>query len=596
MDDTRAKQTLDELADLFLTGADSSSHHVETVASEVSQPQRSRPFRLPPKPRHLESSAQTIDSREWEEDAFVAGTQPSHLKLAGAEDAETETNALGNVPESVDRALHVEAVVLGNLPGFSGPWLTQYADHVAQEHGPVAILHLDEKSVDFELVSPTDESQIARLTGDRNLDSLLAHLSQTQTGGIGAVLVHVPDFELSHVSICKSIRHWTVCSGSDDAAVVAGYSLLRQLQNLLPAWTSLDLGWMVLGSSEEQSREAFRKVQGASQSFLKAGVRFRGFRQRMQPISLHLLAGFHERELGTQLWDDLAQWIEAILEEETEAEASQVDSEAPRGSAEANAAMHTSETDQEIELAETENEPSRPNHRAAEHLPEVEPVVVQVPENLVPTLDESLEEIASEIDETADDLVLEEAPEPGCGCEQEVEATDGVEHKTEVPSQHETAQPVELKIAGQYSALAKGDQPDLVALLTQSCLPGALPLEARCPDKPGVALLLDESGVVHLAANSVTSDGGHGTSLQQTCLDLLAVRRWVRESIQLLAMTKKQCRFDMTSMPQLHLLTDDAVAAVGLSQRLDDTLHLHLLQQVTAGDVSYWMATSLSGK
>ena len=47
-------------------------------------------------------------------------------------------------------AVAVEAVILGNLPGLSGPWLTQYAQLLAQQEGPVAILHVDDDLIDLE--------------------------------------------------------------------------------------------------------------------------------------------------------------------------------------------------------------------------------------------------------------------------------------------------------------------------------------------------------------------------------------------------------------------------------------------------------------
>ncbi|MCC7145604.1 MAG: hypothetical protein IT443_04090 [Phycisphaeraceae bacterium] len=49
-------------------------------------------------------------------------------------------------------APHVEAVFLGNLPGFAGPWLMQYAQSLVSQHGPVAVLHVGESQVDVELV------------------------------------------------------------------------------------------------------------------------------------------------------------------------------------------------------------------------------------------------------------------------------------------------------------------------------------------------------------------------------------------------------------------------------------------------------------
>ena len=55
----------------------------------------------------------------------------------------------------------VEAVFLGNLPGYSGPWLMQYAHRLAKQSGPVAVLSVGDNEVDIDLVS-TDENTLKR--------------------------------------------------------------------------------------------------------------------------------------------------------------------------------------------------------------------------------------------------------------------------------------------------------------------------------------------------------------------------------------------------------------------------------------------------
>jgi hypothetical protein len=66
---------------------------------------------------------------------------PAHARNGGRHRAAT-------VP-----AVSREAVFLSNVPGFSGPWLTQYAHQLARQRGPIGIIHLDDHAIDMDVVS-----------------------------------------------------------------------------------------------------------------------------------------------------------------------------------------------------------------------------------------------------------------------------------------------------------------------------------------------------------------------------------------------------------------------------------------------------------
>ncbi|NJL31539.1 MAG: hypothetical protein HC898_07880 [Phycisphaerales bacterium] len=97
------------------------------------------------------------------------------------------------------------------------------------------------------------------------------------------------------------------------------------------------------------------------------------------------------------------------------------------------------------------------------------------------------------------------------------------------------------------------NEPDLPRLLAP-ILPGALPLQARCPRHPQTQLFLDTQGRVHLAAMSGPEPG----DLPAAVVSLMETRQWVHEHFELLQLTQRQCRFDITQPPQLHLLTPQA--------------------------------------
>lgn len=111
-------------------------------------------------------------------------------------------------------------------------------------------------------------------------------------------------------------------------------------------------------------------------------------------------------------------------------------------------------------------------------------------------------------------------------------------------------------------------------------LTGSIPLEARCPDEPAIELALDEEGRVHVLAQCIVADQSEAAAageLARAAMSLLAARQWVRRHLELLAMTQRQCRFDPAARPTMHLFTDHGPLASRLSQRVGQTLHIHLL-------------------
>ena len=59
----------------------------------------------------------------------------------------------------------VEVVFLCDLPGFNGPWLTQYAHAIARKSGPVAILHVDADRLEIQRVSGSDPAHADAKSG-----------------------------------------------------------------------------------------------------------------------------------------------------------------------------------------------------------------------------------------------------------------------------------------------------------------------------------------------------------------------------------------------------------------------------------------------
>ena len=169
-----SRSSIDELADLYLTGV----HAPSAAAAQRDPLEGPAPIRLAPKPA-MQGGAGSA----------VLDAQPMLAEQTRAKSAKDSDNAQSHpilrltegddddTPAQPRRAgADARAVVLGNLPGLSGPWLTQYAQVLAQSRGPVAVLHVDEETIDLELVEVDGRNAIV-LAEERG-EIALAHHSQ----------------------------------------------------------------------------------------------------------------------------------------------------------------------------------------------------------------------------------------------------------------------------------------------------------------------------------------------------------------------------------------------------------------------------------
>ena len=544
--------TLDELADLFLTGSPTRREPVPPPAKPplasaedvaASNPlDGPAPMKLSPKPasaRPAPAPPQAPDMKlpppeeaydaEFREAFDAARVDEPRLRLQPADDgADADPDADdAEVPEVAD-AVTAEAVLLGNLPSLAGPWLTQYAQALADQDGAVAVLHVDEDAVDLELVEPAGVRSAERGGSVRvpprgrggapaaDTAGLVETLDRLVTAaGRGAspvrtVLVHLPG-EGGAAERLHDFEHWTLLSGADDAAVVAGYRLLKRLLEADERAARAKVGLMVVGSDEAAGRHAARRLRSAAAHFLQTPLELIGYQQKMVPARCRTLGRFPADD---DTWGRLTRWL-AALEPRAHDEPPAVP---PRG------------------------------------LPPLDrPVHVQLHD----------ERFDSESDPDATTQAEDDAIEVGF-----------------------ESQPV-------------GDgEVDLLALLdtsrsTGASIPGGIALEARCPSQPDTQLALDAAGRLHLLFRHDSSMGDPPTP-REAIVELVAVRDWARQHRQLLQLTERGRRFDPDADPTLHLFTDRAEHAVHLVARLGDLLKLHLLRDVSVGEHHTLFCTPLS--
>ena len=566
-DNERTDKTLDALADLFLTGSSASDGAVAGTGSlrpvwaqhrEASkQLVAPGPIRMAPKP--------------------AARVRRGRAAEAEAGDAEAVAGVIGDfsardvAAPSVSRTHLVEAVFLGNLPGFGAPWLTQYAHRLAQRHGPVAVLHLDDEQIDLEVVATVDDPSLPPHTsifihrgeacGEELLDCL-HDLSQLDPSAVRAWLIHIPG-PLSGSMLAKAyeVPRWTVLCGADEAAVVSAYQHLKKLLGEDSARDQRRVGMMVMGCDQEAARSAQRKLNAAAGSFLHTPIGLVGSQQQMVPVARRVLGTFTGSD---QLWPSVRAFMETMQGRALPDAEQSIDPGYTR-SGRQSSSVHAGEDPIELEAPRTATDTGEED-------------VATGASSLRGPVDDAGEAAAWSADMMRDSGALDTSPPP-----EAPEAPEAPELPETSQSQHppESQQPTAARTPPQV-------RPDLGVYL-----PGALGLEAHCPRHPEHHLMIDQDGRLHLMGRCDT-DGEGMDSLRSEIMGLIETRTWATEHLELLKLTQRQCRFDPQAEPVLHLFTNDAKAAARMVGAGAPPVRLHLLRLVQVGQQQTWFCTELN--
>ncbi len=582
MDDpTRTQQTLDKLADLFLTNTTSTS---SLDAARNEDRSKDRPPLKPPhlKPTTVSAShgedtdhdhsphrgfpqlnTKPFDNGDTEPGVFTKqfpgsmgrastphGDGPIRVspeaatRNGGSRMADGATQQQASGQETL-----VEAVLLGNLPGTGGPWLTQYAQRLARERGAVGVLSIDEQAVDVDLVTarrhrPTAATRLAEQHAEdpQALTHVLAELSQSEeTGPIRTWLIHIPTpIDMQSFGRAWELPRWTLLCGADDAAVVGAYRTLKQLcvspwADRLDGYNHPRVGVMVMGSDEGAAKGVAIKLNHTANSFLDTPVELVGWQKQMQPVCCQPIGRFFSDD--QDLWSQVQVFLHDMAD----------------GFADARGLM------------------DRWRDRVPHNVNTPEPDFESQDINSLPM--------------GVDELTMpHQALQPDAG-----EGWDIDPAMLKTPDDTDA-----VSDARQQAAVAC--ELDLIELLPFD----AVLLEGRCPQHEHIRLMLDQAGRLHLVASDTAegerrgADLGGAASLRSLIVDLMHTRDWVCEHFQLLQMAHSGLLLDRQAEPVLRVFTDQAKAAVALVGQLGSAVKLHLLQKAVVGQDEAWCACELN--
>ena len=553
MDDTTSRQQIDELADLYLTepGQDS--------ASQPSPVEGPAPIKLAPKVGDAAASPggappQDINEPSDLEQPVLRLTEREQAELNGADAADpgpsNEQIDQRETNEPPPRAM-LEAVLMGNLPGMSGPWLTQYAQLLAQTEGPVILLHVGEEAIDLELVEPRPEAQpapvqasttlrIPPMRGDRTgLVGLIDALVRNELTHARTILVRFDAIsDAQTLSQIAAMDDWTLLCGSDNASIAAASQQIRTAVHTDPRLADRNVGIMVMGSDDDAAQTAAQRIASELHHDLANPVELVGHLKRMQPVQVRDLGSFPD---PVGIWPKLVGFFDSLeipepLPAPEPAPAPQPTAPKPKAPA---TPPPTRAATQPAQPAASRPEPT-PRFRQARPAP------------------------------TPPQRQPQPVAEPPRATPRAAQATAAPTRPAPTPR-----------------VLTPQPELDLIALIGQgpAALDGPIALDARIPDQPDTQLAVDAHGTVHLLkkGSGVVSDDVMG---------LIEAGRWVTGHLELIALTQREQRF-VDSAPILHLLTNRADQAAPITGKLAGQIKLHLLQQVTLGKETGWFCTPL---
>ncbi len=156
----------------------------------------------------------------------------------------------------------VELVVVGSLPVRASLWLRPYADAVARDAGPTALVCLDEEQPTIQLLwAPQDLASRRWPT----LASAIAGLGPHITAWIIRPAYHVTSRQM----VDAATDRVTILSSVNDSGIVKAYQEIKQLSAAVtPGDPDPKLGVAVLGSDLETAERFHRHLGTTTSSFL----------------------------------------------------------------------------------------------------------------------------------------------------------------------------------------------------------------------------------------------------------------------------------------------------------------------------------------
>ncbi|MEM1212070.1 MAG: hypothetical protein AAGI68_07205 [Planctomycetota bacterium] len=530
MDDDRTQQSIDELAELFLTGVNPDPPTDPPPFSPSVDP-LAGPAPLPMLPQGDAASAALSTPQAVAPD-YPRPPQDHSPNLRLHRDHPTDASTTGPgdppppPPPPAEPAAAVEAVLLANLPTVSGPWLTAYAQTLADADGPTAVLFPDDRNLDADLLLPSttkrpSTSQGALTNEGATPTDLVNHLLTDPAHPVRNILVHLDAGPHSpDAPRLLAFDHWTVLTGKDDAAIAAAGVLLHELADAHPETTDKQVSLVVAGADAKAANDTAARLQAAVGHRFASPLALLGHLQRIAPANLTTLPS---TPLTPDSWHALQDRL-LTLEPPTEP------APAPAPATPSTPPVKPGDGIPGPRVAATQSQSPKPQAHSTDTNP-ARPARPNLAELLL--------------------------------------------RSPHAPFPHHKARPLEARCPHQPDTQLLLGPDGRLHLLRQTFPTPPTPTPSTTPLKPGGStpgLRATDASTAALSA------------LRAAIVELSQARAWVREHLPLLQLTDKHARFDTTLDPELHLFTDQPHLATPLVAKLGDSLRRHLLQRIRLQD------------
>lgn len=173
----------------------------------------------------------------------------------------------------------VRVAMVGHLPVSAGLWITQFADRLAREEGPVGVVRFIAGQVQVEVLRAGLGSSIAEaLDLEQALDAATK---------LARRWVVVPEASTPPAEVLRSgASSLLLMTGADEAAVVGAYRLIKAIAEdaMVESLPLPRLQVAVLGAGEAKVAEAMAKLNRTASAFLGMELPLAVAMQRMEPV------------------------------------------------------------------------------------------------------------------------------------------------------------------------------------------------------------------------------------------------------------------------------------------------------------------------
>lgn len=180
----------------------------------------------------------------------------------------------------------IEAIVLGHLPVLASAWVRQYAAHRANElGGPVVLIRVRASGTSVERLPAGPIDRCERLS-----DALAVSVP-----GAAGVVLQVDETAEPELGAIAQLDAITMLSGTDEAATVASYRVIKALA----AQSTCELRVVLMGSEPDAASRTFARIERAAASILDQPLTFGGSVHRIDaPRATTIYRGPTDQQLA----------------------------------------------------------------------------------------------------------------------------------------------------------------------------------------------------------------------------------------------------------------------------------------------------------